>query len=235
MAVRRNTNPFEDENEDFHDLSNDPELNSIKQQKDYHRQQMVASSNRSVQMIIESQSTAIETAEELRKQREQLERTNKNLDKINNDLDQSERNITSLKSVWGTIGNWFKKPIAKTEVVHNDNQNPDPDAFLKTQNQEIKNNLRKLNDTDLRFEGRGSASAASSSGHNTRPQTTEDQVVDNNLDALLAGLTVLKGQGLLLGNEIDEQNVLLEDIHKKTENMDNRVDKQNKNIQKILR
>ena len=64
-------------------------------------------------MIIESQSSAMETAEALRKQREQLERTSKNLDKINGDLDESDRNITSLKSIWGTMSNWFKKPLKK--------------------------------------------------------------------------------------------------------------------------
>lgn len=234
MAGRQSTNPFEDdENDTFDDLSNDPELNSIRQQQDYYRQQMVASTNRSVQMIIESQTTAIETAEELSKQREQLERTNKNLDKINGDLDHSERHITSLKSIWGTMSNWFKKPLPKTTQQENGDTKSDPDASLKATNQEIQNNLRKLNDTDLRFEG--GRSSGSSGAYNSCPQTTEDNIVDKNLDQLLAGLTVLKGQGLALGNEIDEQNVLLDDIQRKTENMDNRVDQQNSKIRKILR
>ena len=235
MDNPKNSNPFAQEDDDFDDLSNDPELNSVKQQKDYYRQQMVASSNRSVRMIAESQATAIETAEELRKQREQLERTNKNLDKMNDDLNQSERHITSLKSIWGTMSNWFKKPVESSQPVDKPTRNQDSDASLKATNQEIQNNLKQLDKVNLTFDSNHTRNNLSSGEFNPRLTTNEDEIVDNNLDQLLAGLTVLKGHGLALGNEIDEQNQLLDDIHQKAGRMDDKVELQNKRINKILR
>ena len=220
----------EDENEDkFDDLSNDPELMNIRQQQDYYRQQMVQSSNRSVQMVIESQTTAMETADELREQREQLERTSKNLDKINNDLDESDRNITSLKSIWGTMSNWFKKPIKKPEEVTQKSSSEDEDRKLQEETRNIQRNLRKLDNIDVDSGSRSGASGGASY------RTAEDDIVDKNLDTMLAGLTMLKNQGLSLGQEIDDHNELIEDITTKSEKADNRVLNQNSRMDKILR
>ena len=124
--------------------------------------------------------------------------------------------------------NWFKKPL-KANAANTTAEAADPDAHLKESNKALKDNLSKLDrSTDLKFEG-------GSSSFDARPRTTEDDVVDKNLETMLAGLTVLKGQGLALGNEIDEQNVLLDTIQGQTENMDKRVEQQNKRINKIIR
>eukprot|EP00111_Clytia_hemisphaerica_P011568 TCONS_00034010-protein len=235
MAYKSNfgKNPFEDEDEDkFQDLSDDPELMNIRQQQDLYRQKMVQSSNRSVQMIIESQSTAMETSEALRKQREQLERTSKNLDKINGDLDESDRNITSLKSIWGTMSNWFKKPVKKVDNAA-DQQGPsseEEDKQLQAETKELQQNLRKLDNFDVH-----SSSYTGSSSGGARYRTEEDDIVDKNLDTMLAGLTMLKGQGMALGKEIDEHNDMLEDIQRKTDKSDVRIEDQNKRMNKILR
>ena len=236
MAYKSNmsTNPFEDEEDKFDDLANDPELMNIRQQQDLYRQRMVQSSNRSVQMIIESQSTAMETAEELRKQREQLERTSKNLDRINGDLDESDRNITSLKGIWGTMSNWFKKPIKKQEETQNGTSatsSEEEDRRLMAENKQLKENLRRLDHIEIEpSSGRGSFSGSSSSF-----RTQEDDIVDKNLDTMLAGLAMLKGQGLALGNEIDDQNDLIENIGSKASKADVRLEDQNSKMNKILR
>lgn len=230
MAAYRSRFGEEENDDKFHDLSDDPELMNIRQQQDYYRQQMVQSSNRSVQMVIESQTTAMETAEELRKQREQLERTSKNLDKINNDLDESDRNITSLKSIWGTMSNWFKKPVKKPEeVTQKVSSSDEEDKKLQEETRNIQRNLRKLDNIDV-----DSGSRSGTSG-GTSYRTAEDDIVDKNLDTMLAGLTMLKNQGLSLGKEIDDHNELIEDITSKSERADNRVVNQNRRMDKILR
>jgi len=236
MAYKSNmsTNPFEGEEEDkFDDLANDPEMMNIRQQQDLYRQRMVQSSNRSVQMIIESQSTAMETAEELRKQREQLERTSKNLDKISGDLDESDRNITSLKGIWGTMSNWFKKPIKKQDEMQNGTSatsSEEEDKQMIAENKQMQQNLRKLDNIDVEpssgYSGRGAGASL---------RTEEDVIVDKNLDTMLAGLAMLKGQGLALGNELDDQNDLLENIGAKTSKADLRLEDQNSKMNKILR
>lgn len=231
MAAYRSKFTEEENNDNFHDLSDDPEMMNIRQQQDYHRQQMVQSSNRSVQMIIESQTTAIETADELRKQREQLERTSKNLDKINSDLNESDRNITSLKGIWGTMSNWFKKPLKKTEEdsskTHRSSE--DDDRRLQEEARNIQQNLKKLDNIDVDSGAHSGASGAS------QYRTAEDDIVDKNLDTMLAGLTMLKSQGLSLRNELDDHNELIVDISKKSETADVRIEDQNKRMNKILR
>ena len=232
MAAYRSKFAREEGEEDdkFHDISDDPEMMNIRQQQDYYRQQMVQSSNRSVQMVVESQSTAMETADELRKQREQLERTSKNLDKINNDLNESDRNITSLKGVWGTMSNWFRKPLKKPEEVPQQvSSSEEEDRKLQEETRSIQRNLRKLDNIDVDSGSRSGATGGA------KYRTSEDDLVDKNLDTMLAGLTMLKNQGLSLGKEIDDHNELIEDITSKSEKADVRIGSQNRKMDKILR
>jgi len=65
--------------------------------------------------------------------------------------------------------------------------------------------------------------------------TSVDDIVDKNLDQMLAGLSMLKNQGLALGNEIDSQNVLLDDISSKVDKTDVRIGSQDNKIRKILK
>ncbi|XP_057294958.1 soluble NSF attachment protein 29-like isoform X2 [Hydractinia symbiolongicarpus] len=224
----RDRNPFEDE-DNFEDISDTPELARIKQEKELYQQRMIDSSYRSLRMINESQGIASETAEELRKQREQLERTDKNLDKISGDLKQTDRNITSLKSIWGTMSNWFKKPV-QTDDPHTEDSRANAlkiNQDIRRDNNEIKNNLRTINQrADLSWEGDSDA--------NVR-QSSTDAIVDKNLDNMMAGLEILKNQGMALGAEIDDHNVLLDRIQRKTETADANIENQNLRIRKILK
>ena len=227
MAYRNGRNPFEDEEEDnFEEISDNPEVARIKQETDLYQQRMIDSSYRSLQMINESQGLALDTAEELTRQREQLERTNKNLDKMHGDLNETDRNLTSLKGIWGTMSNWFKKPIKNESSGSSSNDVKNVNDQIRKDNNEIQRNIKKLDHkTDLSWDNSA----------DVRCPGATNEIVDRNLDQMLAGLTVLKGQGLALGNEIDDHNELLDVIQVKADKADMRTEIQTKKIQKILR
>ena len=220
-------NPFEDGEEDnFEDISNSPELKSVRAQQDYYKQKMIDSSHRSVRMIQESQDIASDTAETLHKQREQLERTNRNLEKMQDDLKDSDRSITSLKSIWGTMSNWFKKPVTKSSTDVSNEKTSEAVCQLKKENEELKKEVVRVSKaTNLAWEG----------GYQSQEQNSGNDIVDQNLDQMLSGLTILKQQGLSLGKEIDEHNALIIDIQGKVDKTDIVIEGQNKRIEKILR
>ena len=67
------------------------------------------------------------------------------------------------------------------------------------------------------------------------PVSSTNEIVDKNLEEMLAGLSVLKNQGLALGSEIDSQNELLDDISSKVQKTDVRIGTQESKIRKILK
>ncbi|KAJ7375722.1 Synaptosomal-associated protein [Desmophyllum pertusum] len=67
------------------------------------------STRRSLALIEDSHDIAIQTGEELQCQGEQLNRIERNLDKITSDMSIANRHIKSVNSVFGAIGNYFKK------------------------------------------------------------------------------------------------------------------------------
>ena len=238
MAYSRGKNPFDSDNEDddFEDLSRDPDLARIRQQQDYHRQRMVESSNRSLALIYESQDIASNTAADLAKQGEQLKRTERNLDKMEGDLQQSDRHITSLKSIWGTMTNYFRKPLktnteagATTEATAGEEpvSSKDLAAQAREDSRDISRNMNRI--------GHHSEVAMSSGSRSVRGTNKDDEIVDRNLDNMLTGLDFLKNQALSLGETIDEQNVQIERIHDKTGKIDTKIDDQNLKIRKILK
>ncbi|ODM91973.1 Synaptosomal-associated protein 29 [Orchesella cincta] len=65
------------------------------------------SSFRSLSLLHESEQIGNATAEELTRQREQLQNTEHKLDQINSSLRTSQKHIQGIKSVFGSIRNYF--------------------------------------------------------------------------------------------------------------------------------
>lgn len=231
-------NPFDDEEDNPEDFGKSPELLRLQREKELLEQRMVDSSYRSVGMINESQQIANETAEDLKVQREKLERTNRNLDSMQDDLNQSDRNITSLKSLWGTMSNWFKKPVPPRTTPQSagsdspEQNGKDITGDVKGMDNEIQENLKKMDGIgNTPQSARGGTTGMQSRGQGS----SIDTIVDNNLDQMLAGLSVLKQQGLALGSEIESQNVIIDDIYGKVDKTDTRITTQEAKIKKILK
>ena len=151
----RNKNPFDDDEEEednnFEDIGSSSDFLRLKQEKDLLEQRMIDSSYRSVNMIHESQHIANETGADLKVQREKLERTNKTLDSMQDDLKETDRNITSLKGIWGTMSNWFKKPIQKTASESNSPKQSVKGISdeIKDNNEDIQKNLKRMDQANV--------------------------------------------------------------------------------------
>jgi synaptosomal-associated protein 29 len=213
------------------------------------------STQRSLALVYESEETGVATAEELMRQREQLQNTEKNLDDINQSLKISQKHINSMKSVFGGIKGYFTgKKEQPTQVNLNAAPEPTPSKLEKviersksegglpstTAHPGLK--MRGLDtqgffeeeeeDLDDKFMTAPSARQAPAQPGG-RFKQVEDQL-DRNLDDLSFGLTRLKGLASGLGQEIDEQNDVLDRLQVKVDKADMGVGRQNKQMNKIL-
>ncbi len=82
-----------------------------------------------------------------------------------------------------------------------------------------------------RCSGLRGAAGSSSVG----PGNTADDVLDRNLEEMSLGLGRLKGLATNLNRELDEHNEIIDRLDHKTSSTHWRVEKQNKDIGKILK
>lgn len=91
------------------------------------------STERSCQYLNNSEQLGIRTAHELLEQREQLERANRGLDQIEHTTKLAQRNINSLKSVFG---GFFKNKFSEKTAV--------PGAIVSTSGDRLANTVESL-------------------------------------------------------------------------------------------
>lgn len=259
MAYPKSHNPFadDDDEEDFRPkrrgFDDDPVESGMSdaERRQRHLQQQVMrtaqsavdSSNRSLSLIYESEKIGVETAEELMRQGEVLKRTDKMLDNMDQDLKTSQRHITSIKSVWGGLVNYFKgKPETKPppeEPKAYQASDRLQSAVSSSREHEDKYqashpNLRKL-DTG----GFGAAASLddSSSRQNGYPQNRYLQeahnTLDRNLDEMCDGLSRLKNIGIGLQSEIESQDGSIDALLNKADKMDLKISNTNQQIKNL--
>eukprot|EP00066_Takifugu_rubripes_P008709 XP_003975097.1 PREDICTED: synaptosomal-associated protein 29 [Takifugu rubripes] len=259
MAYPKSHNPFADDDDDdegdfqprSRGFDEDPDtgLSDAERRQRYFQQEVmrtaqsaVDSSYRSLGLIYESEKIGVETAEELMRQGEALKRTDKMLDNMDQDLKTSQRHITSIKSVWGGLVNYFRtKPETKTPTEQpNTYQGSDAlqGAISSSREHEDKYqashpNLRKL-DTG----GFGTASKEDgSSGQNGYSQNRHlreaHQTLDKNLDEMCDGLSRLKSLGLGLQSEINNQEDPLDSLLNKVDKMDSKIQNTNQQMKNL--
>lgn len=122
MSKYGNTNPFEDDEDDVDDetfLRNsrrnqgnsqpsfDEQIQNFQERRKEIENRTVQSTERSINILRDSEQIGIATAEELMRQREQLERTDKRLDEINASLRFSQKHINGIKSVFSSLKNYM--------------------------------------------------------------------------------------------------------------------------------
>ncbi|KAM9858433.1 synaptosomal-associated protein 29 [Aulostomus maculatus] len=256
MAYPESHNPFadDDDEEDFKPKSrgfnDDGGMSDAERRQRYLQQEVmrtaqsaVDSSHRSLGLIYESEKMGVETAEELMRQGEALKRTDRMLDNMDQDLKTSQKHITSIKSVWGGLVNYFKgkpetKPPPEQPKAYEANDRLQS-ALSNSREQEDKYqashpNLRRL-------ETGGFGAAASVDGGSSRQNGYSQnrhlreahQTLDNNLDEMCDGLSRLKNLGLGLQAEIDEQDNSIDSLLNKVDKMDLKIHNTNQQIKKL--
>lgn len=198
-------------------------------------QRTVQSSNRSVGLLHESEQIGIVTAEELMKQREQLQNTEQRLDEINSTLRTSQKHIQNIKSVFTSLRSYFGSKNSSTESPKAITVGVDhPPSVLR-------------NTVDMTQESAAEQPLGDHPGLRTRGITYDgiehdqlassdvDAQLNTNLDDMCVGLTRLKGLALGMQDEIGDQNQMVERITGKTENVDWKIEKQNKEMRRIMK
>uniref|UniRef100_A0A914XKN7 t-SNARE coiled-coil homology domain-containing protein n=1 Tax=Plectus sambesii TaxID=2011161 RepID=A0A914XKN7_9BILA len=212
----------------------DDDVNFYEQEIEKYMQQSLDSTQRSRRQLEESEAVGVSTAEDLLVQREKLERTNKNLDEIDRTTAHTQRNLNSIKSVFGGLFNRFSKAPKDAPA-----KSADDDAKLAASRSDNKLNktIGSINDS----QGAGGMATGGPSLSETSRQAikgtrweTMDNEIDENLDAMSSNLARLQTLGLALGNEVDDQNKLLEDIQRKADKNDSVIRHQDAQMKKIL-
>lgn len=234
MVFDRRTNPFaEEEDNDFENVSKD----EIVTQMRTAQERSLESTKRSLALIDDSHDMAVKTGEELVYQREALNRTERNLDQIQNDMNIADRHIKSMKSVWGAMTNYFKKPPKQNPL------GPPKDAgYTSTRKAEELLNESSLHFTakekevsDYSYGESGYSGFSSPPGSAFAKSDPYERQLNANLDAIAQGVRRLKEDALVLGDEIESSTVQIERIENKADAANIRVGKARENVQKMLR
>lgn len=179
-------------------------------------------------MLNETEVIGVKTAEELSVQREKLENTNRNLDEINTSLRHSQKHINGIKSIFGGLKNYFSgnnnklqgQPISEAGSSTNANPNNNPEV-----KQEKSSYVpHHSSPTPLLVQ---KAQAPASNAFEAR--------LESNLDAMCDNLTRLKGLAEDLHGEIETQNDLIDEMVYKSESVEIKMGKQQKDIDRLLK
>ncbi|KAL0867704.1 hypothetical protein ABMA27_008438 [Loxostege sticticalis] len=202
-------------------------------------QRTLDSSSRSIGLLRDSEQIGIATAEELARQREQLQTTNKRLDEINTNLTYSQKHLNGIKSVFYGLKNYISGKSDSTPP--RSQASPDTRGSTKSGPSNLDSTLNNLSST-ITSEDRFSAHPSTrlrglddsgSSGQVTDSKRIND-MLDANLDEMLHSISRLKGLGVALGDEIEQQNELIDTIQDKVEGADIKIGSQNKQMNKLL-
>lgn len=201
-------------------------------------QRTLDSSVRSIGLLRESEQIGIATAEELARQREQLQNTNRRLDEINTNLSYSQKHLNGIKSVFYGFKNYLS---GKSDQTPSKSQASPSSSISKA------GNSSKIDDTINSMSAGGmdhfsSHPATRLRGLDQQQATAEpisdtqriNKMLDANLDEMVTHISRLKGLGMALGDEIEQQNNLIDEIQDKVEVADIKIGHQNKQMNKLL-
>ena len=199
----------------------------------------LASSEVSLGLLYESEKVGAATAVEMSRQKEQLLNTETKLDEINSSLRQSEKHIQGIRSVFGSIRNYFSGQSASAsapgsgpaQLPPGGNRNLSASASagsgLGQQGRQA-----DFNDFNNRVSQASQATKQVPAGQS---YNAVDEQLDRNLDDMANSLARLKGLAQGLNTELDDHNQIIERVHDKAEVVGFKVDKQNKEMGRILK
>lgn len=197
------------------------------------------SSHRSLGLLYESEKVGVATAEELNRQKDQLLQTEGRLDEINTTLKTSERHLQGIKSVFGGIKNYlFARNSGqqgggaladKSQIMMPQSNSESAIATQNFPSQSRLDSMRSDAHPGLRTRGLMEEQQMGAAGPSV------DDILDRNLDEMSSGLSRLKGLAQGLNKELDDHNDIIDRLDHKTSNAGWRVEKQNKDMSKLLK
>lgn len=199
-------------------------------------QRTIDSSTRSIGLLRDSEQIGIATAEELSRQREQLQNTDRRLDEINTNLNYSQKHLNGIKSVFYGLKNYISGKSDQTPSKSPATSNVRNAGTSSSRLDETLDNMSR--NVEDRFESHPSARLHGLSQESAKSPETENErvnnILDSNLDEMVHAISRLKHLGVALGEEIEQQNNLVDTIQDKVEIADIKIGKQNKQMNKLL-
>ncbi|XP_037931398.1 soluble NSF attachment protein 29-like [Teleopsis dalmanni] len=227
----RSTNPFEDQTQIYAEKRRQIEARTID------------STQKSLGLLYETEEVGKATAIELAKQREQLEKTSNQLDEINSTLRFSQRHLNGLKSVFGGLKNYLAgnrdpaqsprstlSPTGSQESTANTNTNsgmPSEKAAMSPTERYDDHPISRIRNDSTIYQQREQM-------QQQRRNNPFEMQLEANLEEMCGNLSRLKCLATDLGGEIESQNELLDNMNYKIEDVDIKMTKQNKEMNKLL-
>lgn len=195
----------------------------------------LASSERGLGLLYESEKVGVATADELSRQKEQLMRTEQRLDDINSTLRNSEKHIQGIRSVFGAVRNYFGRSNTSA-LPPPPAPSPGPSAASPApQSARVGGSASLGNLQQSQRYQENHPGLRNKPGFVQQQPASVDDALDRNLDDMAAGLSRLKGLAQGLNSELNEHNDLLDRVNDKGESVGFKVEKQNKAMEKILK
>jgi len=196
----------------------------------------LASSERGLGLLYESEKVGVATADELSRQKEQLMRTEQRLDDINSTLRNSEKHIQGIRSVFGAVRNYFGgRSTAPPPPAIAGPMKPDPQQSAARVPVSSAGSIGLQQQQQSQRYQETHPGLRNKPGFVQAPPASVDDALDRNLDDMAAGLSRLKGLAQGLNSELNEHNDLLDRVNDKSEGVGFKVEKQNKAMEKILK
>lgn len=211
------------------------------------------SSKMSLGLVYESEKIGLSTAEDLIKQGEKLQNVDRNLDSMNSTMRVTQKHLTSMKSLFGGIKNYFSKTPETPSMSSSQSVPGSMGSRPNTYRSSLTDTIGQVSsESDSRSadnhpalvrRGLGgnpfdeedeTGKRAPRSGYEARSRQIDKQL-DNNLGELDMGLNRLKNLALGLGNEIESQNEMIEKITTKAERAEDTIGHQNRQMRQILK
>lgn len=254
------SNPFEDEEDDFERVPYSEKGNPFQDRRqqlsrmvDESEERQLESTQRAIASLYESEAMGNATAEELLRQREVIDNISKKTDEINTTLTTSQRHINNIKSVFGGIKNWWTSKKETPQPSTQAKGGGSLDSIVKKNQEATASGSQPSGssgwgsaaysdgDLDSRFLAQSPTSRQPRSGASslqyvqpiTRSAREED--LDRNLGMMSDGLGRLKVLAQGLGDEIEQQNEMLDHVTPKVNRANDLLENQNKQMNRILK
>ncbi|KRZ13746.1 Soluble NSF attachment protein 29 [Trichinella zimbabwensis] len=216
------------------------DVNYYEQQIEAALQNSLASTGRSLKALQESEDIGFATAQDLIVQGEKLHKVDKKLGDIQSTTKQTQRHLNSVKSLFGNIRNYFNKdkPLPKASEEEPVEKSVRNGTNLQSTVQRIKDDSTGIFSDNAGTIGNNEYKPTLADSTRQMIEGTRwgsmNQEIEGNLGLMENNLLRLKELGIALGEEVQQQNELIDRVARKADKTNMVVDDQNRQMRRIL-
>lgn len=234
-----NSKELEDVDDDLF-ISRKPQNYIFDETKDETARSLVNCKN----LLYESEVAGRSALENLSIQREALERTESNLDTINAINRVTQKHLKNMRSFWGGVRSLFVDSSKDGQIKNDVKSLPKSAtlAHLPNGSAYITSPEPTAGLSNMKDDYRAPSSSASASFQNSAIKENSHRLTkepideyDSHLEDLGVGLGTLKSLAARLGEELEEQNNMLDRIGDKTDRVDDSIKHQNRHVRELLK